>query len=114
MRHVNMALERQFGRTLGFGVGIHAGPAVIGHVGYRETHTLSAVGDTVNTASRLQELTKVHRASLVLSEVVAGAAGIDTRLLPHYDVAIRGRDAPLKVFVVDQLQQLEPLGVPVV
>jgi adenylate cyclase len=101
MSELNHALDRNFARELKSGIGIHAGRAVVGSVGYRDTRTLSAVGDTVNTASRLQELTKAHGVSLVISEQVALAAQLEVSGLQAHELAIRGRSAPLKIFAID-------------
>lgn len=47
-------LEARFGRRLTFGTGIHTGPAVVGNVGAPDRMDYTAIGDTVNTASRLE------------------------------------------------------------
>jgi adenylate cyclase len=102
MERLNLDLQRDFGqgRKLDFGIGLHAGTAVVGSVGYRQTRTLSAVGDAVNTASRLQELTKTYAAKVVVSDRVAQEAGLVATGWPSYDISVRGRAAPLKVYAV--------------
>jgi adenylate cyclase len=106
MRDVNVRMRRQFAHTLDFGIGLHAGPAVVGEVGYRDTRTVSAVGDTVNTAARLQELTKTYGVRLVLSEVVAAVAGVDRTGLPAHEIEVRGRQAPLAIYAVAGVEAL--------
>jgi len=99
-------LLAEFGLTLDFGIGIHAGRAAVGAVGYHDTRTLSAVGDAVNTASRLQELTKALQVRLVISEPVARGAGIATAGLAAQDVRIRGRTGLLRVYAIATPQEL--------
>jgi adenylate cyclase len=106
MRALNERLAAEFGQRLGFGIGIHAGPAALGEVGYRDTRTLSAVGDTVNTASRLQELTKHYGVPLVISERLAAAAGLDVARFEAKSLAIRGRTNPLTVYALASITQL--------
>ena len=105
MRALNERLAAEFGRSLGFGIGIHAGPAALGEVGYRDTRTLSAVGDTVNTASRLQELTKHYGVPLVISERVALNAGLDRSRLEAKELVIRGRSTPMTVYALRSLAE---------
>ena len=105
MRALNERVAAEFGQRLGFGIGIHAGPAALGEVGYRDTRTLSAVGDTVNTASRLQELTKHYGVPLVISERVALAAGLDRSRLEAKELVIRGRSSPMTVYALRSLAE---------
>jgi hypothetical protein len=53
--------------------------------------SITAVGDTVNTASRLESLTKTYRCELVISETVVLRAGIDLGAAPRHEIEIRGR-----------------------
>jgi adenylate cyclase len=73
---------------------------VIGDVGWRDTRTISAVGDTVNTAARLQELTKTYGVRLVLADAVAAGAGLPVDKLSANEIEVRGRRAPLTVYAV--------------
>lgn len=100
MREVNARIKREFAHTLDFGIGLHGGPAVVGEVGYRDTRTVSAVGDTVNIAARLQELTKTYGARIVLSEVVATGAAWNLAGHAVHAIEVRGRQAPLSVFAL--------------
>lgn len=93
-------MQREFGAALEFGIGIHAGPAAVGEVGWRDTRTFSAVGDTVNTAARLQELCKSYGVRLVASEQVLHGAGLATAKLARHEVDVRGRAEPLRVYAV--------------
>jgi adenylate cyclase len=105
MAALNERLAREFGHRFGFGIGIHSGPAALGEVGYRDTRTLSAVGDTVNTASRLQELTKQYGVPLVVSERVALAAGLDVAGLEAKELVIRGRANPLRIYALASIAE---------
>ncbi len=105
MEALNDTLVHEFGRRLDFGIGIHAGMAAVGTVGYRETRTLTAVGDAVNTASRLQELTKQFGARLVVSEDVLRHGGRDhSDLVPH-EIDVRGRRGRLTVYALPAIPQ---------
>ncbi len=103
------ALSRVLGgeleTPLRIGIGIHAGPVVVGEMGYAGTRSLTAVGDTVNTASRLEALTKEYGCELVVSEETIARAGLAAADYPHHELALRNRDAPLRIVVVDNARR---------
>ena len=85
------------GPQIAIGIGLHFGPALIGYIGAKSRHEYSAIGDTVNTASRLEGLTKDVGFPIILSppvrERIPDVAGI-MELGEH---ALKGR-APLRIF----------------
>lgn len=91
---------------LRLGIGIHTGPAVVGEMGYGETRYLTAVGDTVHVASRLEALTKEYRCDLVVSEQVMARGGLNEAAYPRYELTVRNREAPLRIVVVDDARRL--------
>ena len=100
LKNLNESLKNDLDEPLRIGIGIHGGSAIVGELGYRATRGLTAVGDTVNTASRLETLTKDYAAQLVVSGDVATAAGMDLSAYPVEEVTIRGREESLPVHVV--------------
>jgi adenylate cyclase len=99
-------LENELPTPLRIGIGIHAGSAVVGEIGYGATHYLTAVGDTVNTASRLEALTKQYGCDLVVSELVSERAGLGDVDFPRHDITVRNREAPLKIVIIDEVRRL--------
>lgn len=61
-------LEREFGKIVGFGVGVNCGPAVVGNIGSDFRMDYTAIGDTVNTAARLESNAKAEE--ILISEYV--------------------------------------------
>ena len=98
--HLNRALADELPSPLRIGIGIHVGPTVVGRMGYGDAVYFTAVGDTVNTASRLEELTKRYECELIISEEVARLAGLDVRAFPAHELEIRNRRAPLTVRLI--------------
>jgi adenylate cyclase len=93
---------------LRIGIGIHAGPAVVGHMGHGVARYLTAVGDTVHVASRLQDLTKEYGCQLVVSQAVAERAGLDVAALPRHELVVRNRAEPVALYVVKDARTVTP------
>jgi adenylate cyclase len=100
-------LTEELAEPLRIGIGIHAGPAVVGHMGYGVARYLTAVGDTVHVASRLQDLTKEYDCQLVLSEPVARRGHIDVSGLPRHSIAVRNRAEPVVIYLVKDARTLK-------
>jgi class 3 adenylate cyclase len=64
---LNASLQAELD-PLRIGVGIHCGPTIVGEMGYGNVAAITAIGDAVNTASRLESLTKNFVCELVVSE----------------------------------------------
>ncbi len=103
---LSQTLVEELPAPLRIGVGVHTGPAVVGRMGYGETVYLTAVGDTVHVASRLQDLTKEYGCQLVISEQVAVRAGIDASTFPRHELTIRNRSEPVSIRIIDDVQAL--------
>ena len=103
---LNRALANDLEDPLRIGIGIHCGPAIVGAMGFGETVSVTAVGDSVNTASRLETQTKEFRAELVVSNATVQRSGLDLSAFKDEEVAIRGRTEPLSVRVVPAARDL--------
>jgi adenylate cyclase len=105
---LNAELAVELATPLKIGIGIHTGPAIVGRMGYGESAQLTAIGDTVNVAARLEQLTKDYQCALVMSEDVGTRAGIDVSALPRHELTVRNRAAVLAVRTVDDVTTLAP------
>ncbi len=107
---LNEAMSGDLDMPLRIGIGLHAGPAIVGEMGYERAAQITAIGDTVNTASRLESLTKEFAAELVVSQELLDSAGIDLAAAPQHDVDIRGRQGRLAVRAVKQAAKLTAMS----
>ena len=106
---LNELLSHDLRQPIRFGIGIHGGEVIIGDIGYRDHIVFTALGDAVNVAARLQDMTKTLACEAIVSEEVRRTAGLADDALPQQEVAIRGRDEPMAVRVVADARELSML-----
>jgi adenylate cyclase len=100
VEYLNHEFATELQEPIQFGIGIHAGEVIIGDIGFRDHTVFTALGDAVNVAARLQDMTKTLNCTVVISEEVCKNAGVAPDRLERTDVPIRGRDQPLTVYTV--------------
>ena len=111
MVNLNASLAGQLDQPLKIGVGIHVGPAILGRVGVaggnRQDDSITALGDTVNAASRLESSTKELKVELVVSSEAVHASGYTLAGAQTAEITVKGRARPLKVYTVANLESLD-------
>ena len=91
--------------AIGIGIGLHYGPVVMGDIGSERSMAFTVVGDTVNTASRLQGITRELGCGIVASEAfmarareAAGDLSVVDAFRPVGPRNLRGRSAPIEIW----------------
>lgn len=103
---LNALLKDDLPAPLRIGIGIHAGAAIVGEMGYSHAISVTAIGDTVNTSSRLEAKTKDFGAQLIFSEHVAELGGLDSSSLRHEEIEVRGRKEAMQIIVMEDAKDL--------
>ncbi|MEX0582049.1 MAG: adenylate/guanylate cyclase domain-containing protein, partial [Sneathiella sp.] len=106
---MNRNLVSDLPSPLKIGIGIHLGQVIVGRMGYGSATSITAIGDPVNTASRLEAMTKEYSSQLIFSKKVADRAGEDFPGLRQEEVDIRGRSEPLGIYIVEDARSLPEL-----
>jgi adenylate cyclase len=103
---MNRTLANELPEPIAIGVGLHAGSVILGELGYRDRFLLTAIGDSVHVAARLQELTKDYGCELVVSDAVVATAAVEMTAFPMREVTVRGRAEPLAVRIIGTMSEL--------
>jgi adenylate cyclase len=109
VEELNQFLKNDLREPIRFGIGIHGGEVIVGDIGYRDHMVFTALGDAVNVAARLQDMTKSLCCEVIFSDDVRTTAGVADDALSRQDVEIRGRAGPMSVCVVAKADALSAL-----
>ncbi|WP_394329911.1 adenylate/guanylate cyclase domain-containing protein [Bradyrhizobium mercantei] len=106
---LNQFLSHDLREPIRFGIGIHGGEVIVGDIGYRDHMVFTALGDAVNVAARLQDMTKALACEAIISDEVRVTADLADDALPAQEVAIRGRNEPMTVRTIEATRVLSAL-----
>jgi adenylate cyclase len=107
LQRMNEQLKTDLASPLRLGIGIHQGPVIVGTMGHGAATQITAIGDTVNTASRLESLTKDHGVQLMVSSAVESSAEVNLASFEQLKVEVRGRSQSLLVRKINSACDLD-------
>ncbi|MCH8273148.1 MAG: adenylate/guanylate cyclase domain-containing protein, partial [Candidatus Marinimicrobia bacterium] len=79
-------------------IGIHSGKMIVGNIGTTRRTDYTAIGDVVNTASRLEGLNKAYNTRVIISEDVKNLAGDEFAFRDLDVVRVKGKEQPMRIF----------------
>jgi class 3 adenylate cyclase len=99
MLSINDELRAEGYPEIGIGIGLHTGEAIVGYIGSERRSEYTAIGDTVNTASRLESNAKAGE--ILVSEVTAQAAKSCYQLATRDPISVKNRERPVPLFEIE-------------
>tara|TARA_R110002110_G_scaffold88584_7_gene230832 strand:- start:4109 stop:5764 length:1656 start_codon:yes stop_codon:yes gene_type:complete len=109
IQKLNEILGGELKEPLRIGVGLHAGEAIVGAMGPPAAPIISAIGDNINIAARLEAKTKEFGVPLILSKALADYAEIDLAGYPLETMPVRGRNEELDAYLISEPESLKSL-----
>jgi adenylate cyclase len=106
LEQLNDSLADELDAPMRIAIGINVGTVIVGSVGYRRTTSFTAIGDAVNTASRLESLAKDLDAELVVAKDVLTRAELDGECGSTRSVTVRGHAEPVDICVLRSASEL--------
>lgn len=95
--------EKRFGKSVGFGIGVNCGNAVVGNIGCAFRMDYTAIGDTVNTAARLESNAK--RGQILISKEVYEAVKDRVAVTPVGEIPLKGKTQGVFVYQLDEVMK---------
>ena len=99
MIQINVELIEEGFAEIGIGIGLHTGEVTVGYIGSERRSEYTAIGDSVNTASRLESNAK--GGEILVSEVTARAAHSRYELTARDPISVKNREQPVPLFEVE-------------
>lgn len=99
LKELSSETVSDFGSELKFGIGVHAGTSVVGAMGFGENITDTAIGDCVNVASRLEQLTKDEECQLIVTLDLYKTSGLSYEASYAKSVKVKGKSDAFNIAV---------------
>ena len=106
---LNVRLIEDFDLKMRVSIGIHYGPAIIGNIGHPSKRQLSAVGDTVNLASRVESQNRQLGTSFLVSEEVHNNLAKRLRVGKRATVPLKGKSGKYSLFEIQGFKKPDPI-----
>jgi class 3 adenylate cyclase/CheY-like chemotaxis protein len=100
LEKINSAGTMSFGGKIETGIGINYGECILGNIGFKNKMDYTIIGDTVNLASRIENLTKIYHHPIIVSESIYEAAKEKFLFRKIDNVRVKGKEKSVGIYAV--------------
>jgi class 3 adenylate cyclase len=100
LKELNKELAADGHPEIAIRIGLHTGRAIVGNVGSTRRFDYTAIGDTVNAASRMEGLNKEHGTQIIISDMVRNLLRDKTKWRPLGPVTVKGKSEPINIYTL--------------
>ncbi len=104
---LNERLKGDLAKPLRMGIGLHSGNVILGEMGYGSARGLTALGETVNLASRLESATKEQKCTVCVSQATLDVAQFTPVTLRPKRIDIRGLKSKVEMYAIEHPDELD-------
>ena len=107
LKLLNEELKSELDENLKIGIGVHAGTVILGKMGFGQSSSETAIGDSVNIASRLEQLTKKYSCEIMISKKLADLAEINQKNFSKLKTKIRGKEDEMDALFMKHASEIQ-------
>ena len=107
LKLLNEELKSELDENLKIGIGVHAGTVILGKMGFGQSSSETAIGDSVNIASRLEQLTKKYSCEIMISKKLADLAEINQKNFSKLKTKLRGKEDEMDALFMKHASEIQ-------
>ncbi len=104
VKEFNLALKKKYGNSFNIGIGIESGEVVLAQIGFSKKRQFTAIGDVVNTSSRIESANKEKGTNLLISQNVYKVVKDSVFVGENFCIKVKGKEKPLLLYEVIKMK----------